>query len=238
MFFLIFLLVISIILLIYLSKKENKCNNEHFSNPLNWFKSDTTEKLLNDVNNELSNNENDIANTTDLTSSTITTTNSNNVIGSTNELPHNVESESTPPAPQNLLGENKCKFFNSKKCSMDYPTYMGASFNIKADNMEISCNAEEDANIKSAETIVTIEDGKLNSIFITNPGSGYTTAPPIEIEGDGKDGKVEAVLLNDIIKEIKILNPGYGYSNTPKLNILYKSNNAGCHLCCKENLFK
>ena len=54
----------------------------------------------------------------------------------------------------------------------------------------------------------------LTQIKITNPGSGYTSAPAVVIEGGGGEGaQAEAIVKNNRLSEIVIKNPGQGYSS-------------------------
>ena len=60
----------------------------------------------------------------------------------------------------------------------------------------------------------------LTEIKITNPGSGYTSAPAVVIEGGGGSGaEAEAVIKNNRLNEIIIKNPGQGYSSEPVVTL-------------------
>lgn len=50
------------------------------------------------------------------------------------------------------------------------------------------------------------------SIQITNPGTGYTTAPTVTITGDGTGATAEAVILNGAVQTINITNRGIDYT--------------------------
>ena len=60
----------------------------------------------------------------------------------------------------------------------------------------------------------------LTQIKITNPGSGYTSAPAVVIEGGGGEGaQAEAIVKNNRLSEIVIKNPGQGYSSEPTVTL-------------------
>ena len=52
----------------------------------------------------------------------------------------------------------------------------------------------------------------VNSIQLSDPGSGYITAPTITIVGDGSGAEAEAVLLNGRIQTINMVKRGIGYT--------------------------
>ena len=56
----------------------------------------------------------------------------------------------------------------------------------------------------------------LSNIKVSDPGSGYTTAPIVEITGGGGSGaEAIAIVKNNRLQEIVIKNPGSGYSSQP-----------------------
>jgi len=58
----------------------------------------------------------------------------------------------------------------------------------------------------------------LTEIKVTNPGSGYTTAPAVIIEGGGGTGAIAvATVKNNRLQEIFVKDPGSGYSSEPKV---------------------
>ena len=60
----------------------------------------------------------------------------------------------------------------------------------------------------------------LTEITITNPGSGYTSAPAVVITGGGGSGaEAEAIIKNNRLNEILIKNPGQGYSSEPTVTL-------------------
>ena len=50
------------------------------------------------------------------------------------------------------------------------------------------------------------------SVQITNPGTGYTTAPTVTISGDGTGATAEAVVVNGSVQSINITNRGIDYT--------------------------
>ena len=52
----------------------------------------------------------------------------------------------------------------------------------------------------------------ISEIQITNPGTGYTSAPTITINGDGVNATAEAVIVNGQIQTIRITNRGVDYT--------------------------
>jgi len=60
----------------------------------------------------------------------------------------------------------------------------------------------------------------LSQIKVTNPGSGYTSAPAVVIEGGGGTGAdALAIIKNNRLSEIQIKNPGSGYSSEPTITL-------------------
>lgn len=57
-------------------------------------------------------------------------------------------------------------------------------------------------------------DGGIEAIKLTDPGSGYTTAPTITIVGDGANANAVAVIdpSSNTVERITITNPGSGYT--------------------------
>ena len=60
----------------------------------------------------------------------------------------------------------------------------------------------------------------LDSITVTDPGSGYTQAPAVVIEGGGGSGAIaEATIRNGRLDQIIVKDPGAGYSSTPTVTL-------------------
>lgn len=52
----------------------------------------------------------------------------------------------------------------------------------------------------------------ISSIQVSNPGTGYITAPTVTITGDGTGATAEAVVVNGAIQKINIVNRGIDYT--------------------------
>jgi hypothetical protein len=52
----------------------------------------------------------------------------------------------------------------------------------------------------------------ISSISITNPGTGYTTAPTVTITGDGVGATAEAIIVNGALQTINITSRGIDYT--------------------------
>jgi len=52
----------------------------------------------------------------------------------------------------------------------------------------------------------------ISSISISNPGTGYTTAPTVTITGDGTGATATAIIVNGSIQSIEVTNRGIDYS--------------------------
>ena len=60
----------------------------------------------------------------------------------------------------------------------------------------------------------------LDSITVTDPGSGYSQAPAVVITGGGGTGAVaEATIKNGRLDQIEVKDPGAGYSSTPTVEL-------------------
>jgi len=60
----------------------------------------------------------------------------------------------------------------------------------------------------------------LDSITVTNPGSGYSQAPAVVVTGGGGSGAIaEATIKNGRIDQITIKDPGAGYSSAPTIQL-------------------
>ena len=60
----------------------------------------------------------------------------------------------------------------------------------------------------------------MDSITVTDPGSGYTQAPAVVIEGGGGSGAIaEATIKNGRLFAIEVKDPGAGYSSQPTVTL-------------------
>jgi len=65
---------------------------------------------------------------------------------------------------------------------------------------------------KTAEISISLLEGKINKIEITNPGKGYITAPTVIISGDGQNAEVQTVIQNGQVTDVVIVNKGQNYN--------------------------
>ena len=60
----------------------------------------------------------------------------------------------------------------------------------------------------------------LDSITVTDPGSGYSQAPAVVITGGGGSGATaESTIKNGRLDKIEVKDPGAGYSSTPSVEL-------------------
>ena len=52
----------------------------------------------------------------------------------------------------------------------------------------------------------------ISSVEVTNPGTGYTSAPTVTIVGDGTGAVAEAKIVNGSIESINVVNRGIDYT--------------------------
>ena len=126
----------------------------------------------------------------------------------------------------------------------------GTSYNI-ADEITISgadlggSDGADDAVLKPATmtftdvaTTETLLDASIDSVTVTNQGSGYLSAPNITAQGgNGINASLNALILNEGVVSINILAAGQQYQSPPIINveqrlgtgasILLKSSNMG-----------
>lgn len=69
-----------------------------------------------------------------------------------------------------------------------------------------------------ATATASVADGEVTGITVTNPGSGYSTAPSVMISGDGS-GAVATASLSGRVAELILTNPGFGYATAPTVTI-------------------
>ena len=133
------------------------------------------------------------------------------------------------------ITQDSCKyipsFSSTPECPAGYNIFSGASMGIE--NGKLSCNGQTISN-EGAEGRVTIEDGSLKKIYLTNPGSNYMNKPTISIIGDGKLGTASCSIKNGKVVKVIITNPGKNYSYPPKVEFSRPDGMVYCHLCCQD----
>jgi hypothetical protein len=72
---------------------------------------------------------------------------------------------------------------------------------------------------------------KIDSILISDPGSGYTSAPSISITGDGVGGSASSTIGYEV-GSVTINNPGEGYSFTPSILVSGGNPNSPAQFSC------
>lgn len=61
----------------------------------------------------------------------------------------------------------------------------------------------------------TVQNGQLQSIEVTNGGSGYLAPPKVNIIGEGAGATAEATVVDGVVTSIQVTNPGSGYWYLP-----------------------
>ena len=72
---------------------------------------------------------------------------------------------------------------------------------------------------KQATAICTVVNGFVVAVVITDPGSGYTVAPAVEIVGSGTGATAIGTILNGMVDKITVRSAGVDYSTAPEVRI-------------------
>jgi hypothetical protein len=145
--------------------------------------------------------------------------------------PHGLEK---PDGQVNIL-KDKCKFFNNRTCTSEYPIFTGASLGIENSNM--ICDTDNDDKFREAVVVSDIKNNRIIKVHVVDSGYGYFQKPDIVIEGGGgKDAELDVIInkKNGGINRIIINNPGSGYTNTPSIKLI-PVGGSKCYLCCKDD---
>lgn len=142
---------------------------------------------------------------------------------------------SAPPSaiqPTNeIVAGMKCKFLNSSQCHPDYPNFSGASIAFDGD-IKMKCDSIGEEVLPRA--VCTIQKGKINGVYIINPGKGLSGEPDVKVVGGGGKGAIlKAIVGEGNLKDIKIINAGEGFHETPKIVLESANVSNSCYLCCK-----
>ena len=126
-------------------------------------------------------------------------TDSNSIIGS--ETVVRVQKRFEP-----TVGSSKSYTIN-----FNVPIHRGTITN-KLTSTEFSVNDSD-----GVTRIVTFDEipqsfSGIASVLVTNPGTGYTTAPTVTITGDGTGATATATIVNGAIQKIEITNRGIDYT--------------------------
>ena len=86
-------------------------------------------------------------------------------------------------------------------------------------------------------TTTTTINAEVDSITVTNSGSGYLSAPEIRVTGgNGINSKFNAVILNEGVSRIDIEDGGEQYQNAPVVNIVQSAGTGASLLLKSSNL--
>lgn len=73
--------------------------------------------------------------------------------------------------------------------------------------------------IRTDDTVVTIQSGQVQTIIITNGGTGYTSAPTVSFSGGGGTGAAAtANITAGVVTSITITNRGSNYTSLPTVS--------------------
>jgi hypothetical protein len=76
------------------------------------------------------------------------------------------------------------------------------------------------SKLKTAELSLSIVDGKISTVFVTNPGFGYKTSPTIVIAGTGTGAELKAEIDNlGRISRVNVIKSGSRYDDNTKLTV-------------------
>ena len=76
------------------------------------------------------------------------------------------------------------------------------------------------ASPASTETLL---NASIDSVTVTNSGSGYLSAPNITAQGgNGINSSLNAIILNEGVVSINVVNAGQQYQSAPIINIEQK----------------
>ena len=89
---------------------------------------------------------------------------------------------------------------------------------IQYGNQEI-INYQEQPNItfksgKNGDIGLTIEDGRITSAFVLNPGVEYNSPPTLVVNGDGRGAVLVPIIQSGSIIDVVISSSGTGYTNS------------------------
>ena len=72
---------------------------------------------------------------------------------------------------------------------------------------------------KQATAVCSVVNGFVVAVVITDPGSGYTVAPAVEIVGSGTGATAIATILNGMVDKITVRSAGVDYSTAPEVRV-------------------
>ena len=73
---------------------------------------------------------------------------------------------------------------------------------------------------KDADIRPIVSDGKIQSVYIANGGSEYTTPPTVRVVGKGRLAELTATIVDGVITAVTIIDQGSGYDNNTIIEIV------------------
>ena len=118
----------------------------------------------------------------------------------------------------------------------DVITFDGTKIPGGASNEDFTVTVNGLAHANPA-TIATLLDASVDTISVTNTGSGYLSAPNIEVSGgNGINAKFNATILNEGVSNINIETGGIQYQSAPVVNITQKTGSGASILLKSSNM--
>ena len=118
----------------------------------------------------------------------------------------------------------------------DVITFDGTKIPGGASNEDFTVTVNGLAHANPA-TIATLLDASVDTITVTNTGSGYLSAPNIEVSGgNGINAKFNATILNEGVSNINIETGGIQYQSAPVVNITQKTGSGASILLKSSNM--
>ena len=120
----------------------------------------------------------------------------------------------------------------------DVITFDGTKIPGGASNEDFTVTVNQLAHANPA-TISTLLNASVDTITVTNTGSGYLSAPNIEVSGgNGINAKFNATILNEGVQSINIESGGVQYQSAPVVNITQKTGSGASILLKSSDMGK
>ena len=118
----------------------------------------------------------------------------------------------------------------------DVITFDGTKLPGGASNEDFTVTVNGLAHANPA-TISTLLNASVDTITVTNSGSGYLSAPNIEVSGgNGINAKFNSTILNEGVNNINIEDGGIQYQSAPVVNITQKTGSGASILLKSSNM--
>ena len=133
--------------------------------------------------------------------------------------------EFTVVVASNRITSITCTTVGTGYSAGDVITFDGTKIPGGAANEDFTCTVATLEYLTGAKaTVKTKLDASVDSITITNSGSGYLSAPNIAVTGGrGINAKFNAFILNEGVSSINIENGGVNYETAPVVNITQRT---------------